>query len=304
MTEHTQGMNQWMGEKLSVSITIIGKHPEFVNSLRDALDETSHRISYHSESLMKVYTYKGDEKYGNWTDTLSIHKRNLDTIYIPAVQKNRIISVIEEFHKSGNHHYQKGIPHHLGIMFSGPPGTGKTSLIQALASHFDIHICYLHSSELRYIQNAMTLLPKNAWLVIEDIDSNNVTHHRTADNKKLEKITRIKKNGAIEQVDFALSQILNCWDGILASEGRILFITTNHPEKIDPALIRPGRIDVREEIGYVNRESLSLFCESFYGKTADFDIKPQTTVSDLQNAVIVDKLTFVDFKRKFVNIGA
>jgi hypothetical protein len=54
--------------------------------------------------------------------------------------------------------------------------TVLASRIQALASHFDVHICYLHSSELRYIQNAMALLPKNAWLVIEDIDSNNVTH--------------------------------------------------------------------------------------------------------------------------------
>jgi chaperone BCS1 len=71
---------------------------------------------------------------------------------------------------------------------------------------------------------------------------------------------------------------------ILASEGRILFITTNHPEKIDAALIRPGRIDIREEIGYVNRELLSLFCESFYGTAAYFDIRPQTTVSGLQNA--------------------
>jgi chaperone BCS1 len=302
MTEYTQGMNQWMGEKLSVRVTIMGKHPEFVNRFRDALDETSHRISYYNESLMKVYTYKGDEKYGNWTDTLSIHKRNLDTIYIPAVQKNRIISAIEEFHKSENEHYQKGIPHHLGIMFYGPPGTGKTSLIQALASHFDVHICYLHSSELRYIQNAIALLPKNAWIVIEDIDSNNVTHHRMDDNKETEKTTRINKSGTLEQFEFTLAQIMNCWDGMLASEGRILFITTNYPEKIDPALIRPGRIDVREEIGYVGREALSQFCESFYKKTADFDIKPQTTVSTLQNAVIVDKLTFENFKERFVNL--
>jgi chaperone BCS1 len=300
MTENSESTNSWMGEKLSVKIIIVGKHPEFVSSLRNALDETSHRISYHSESLMKVYTYKGDEKQGDWTDTLSIHKRNLNTIYISSVQKNRIISAIEEFHKSENEHYQKGIPHHLGIMLYGPPGTGKTSLIQALASYFDVHICYLHSSELRYIQNAMTLLPKNAWIVIEDIDSNDVTHLQAeGSNKETKKSTRINKNGTLEQIEFTLDQILNCWDGMLASEGRILFITTNHPEKIDPALIRPGRIDIREEIGYVNKESLSQFCESFYGKVTNFDIKPQTTVSELQNAVIVDKLNFEDFKIKF-----
>jgi chaperone BCS1 len=250
---------------------------------------------------MKIYTYKGDEKQGSWTDTLSIHKRSLDTIYIPAVQKKRIISVIEEFHKSEEYHYQKGIPHHLGVMLYGPPGTGKTSLIQALASYFDVHICYLHSSELRCVQNAMTLLPKNAWIVIEDIDSNDVTHLRTDNGaKEIKRSARINKNGTLEQVEFTLDQILNCWDGMLASEGRILFITTNHPEKIDPVLIRPGRIDIREEIGYVDKEALSQFCESFYEKTVDFDIKTQTTVSDLQNAVIVNKFNFEDFKAAFI----
>jgi chaperone BCS1 len=301
ITENSQNSNLWRGEKLSVKIVIPGRHPDFVNELRDVLDETFHRISYHSEYLMKIYTYKGDEKQGDWTDTLSIHKRSLDTIYIPTVQKRRIISVIEEFHKSETDHYQKGIPHHLGIMLYGPPGTGKTSLIQALASYFDVHICYLHSSELRYIQNAMTLLPKNAWIVIEDIDSNDVTHLQSdTSSKEITKSTRINKNGTLEQVEFTLDQVLNCWDGMLASEGRVLFITTNHPEKINPVLIRPGRIDIKEEIGYVNQESLSQFCESFYGITADFDIKPKTTVSDLQNAVIVNKLNFDDFKANFI----
>jgi chaperone BCS1 len=300
VTENSQGANSWMGEKLFVKIVILGKHPDFINELRDVLDETFHRISYRSESLMKIYTYKGDEKQGDWTDTLSIHKRRLNTIYIPETQKERIISSIEEFHKSENDHYKRGIPHHLGIMLYGPPGTGKTSLIQALASHFDVHICYLHSSELKYIQNAMTLLPKNAWIVIEDIDSNDVTHLQASDNiKEAKKSTRLNKNGMLEQVEFTLDQILNCWDGMLASEGRVLFITTNHPEKIDPVLIRPGRIDIREEIGYVGQEALSQFCESFYGRTADFNVKPQTTVSELQNAVIVNKLNFEDFKSKF-----
>jgi chaperone BCS1 len=293
--------NSWMGEKLLLKIIILGKHPKFINELRDVLDESFHRISYHNESLMKIYTYKGDEKQGDWTDTLSIHKRNLNTIYIPAIQKRRIISAIEEFYKSENDHYQKGIPHHLGIMLYGPPGTGKTSLIQALASYFDVHICYLHSSELRYIQNAMTLLPKNAWIVIEDIDSNDVTHLQVdTASKETKKSTRINKNGTLEQVEFTLDQVLNCWDGMLASEGRILFITTNHPEKINPVLLRPGRIDIREEIGYVGKEALSQFCESFYERTADFDIKPRTTISDLQNAVIVNKLNFDDFKANFI----
>jgi hypothetical protein len=300
MTENLQNTNSWMGESLFVKIIIIGKHPEFINELRDVLDETFHQISYYNKSLMKIYTYRGDEKHGDWTDTLSIHKRSLDTVYIPLVQKNRIISAIKEFHKSENKHYQKGIPHHLGIMLYGPPGTGKTSLIQALASYFDVHICYLHSSELKYTQNAMTLLPKNAWIVIEDIDSNNITHSKKESSSKEAKIsTRINKNGTIEQIEFTLDQILNCWDGMLASEGRILFITTNHPEKIDSVLLRPGRIDIREEIGYVEQESLSRFCESFYEKTANFDIKPRTTVSELQNAVIVDSLTFENFKVKF-----
>jgi chaperone BCS1 len=60
------------------------------------------------------------------------------------------------------------------------------------------------------------------------------------------------------------SGLLNAIDGVAAGEGRLLFATTNHPERLDPALIRPGRIDRRVEIGHADREQLARIFRRFF----------------------------------------
>lgn len=60
------------------------------------------------------------------------------------------------------------------------------------------------------------------------------------------------------------SGLLNCLDGVASTEERLVFMTTNYLDRLDPALIRPGRIDVKKEIGHATPHQLYLMFRRFY----------------------------------------
>ncbi|KAF4999102.1 hypothetical protein F66182_16285 [Fusarium sp. NRRL 66182] len=132
-------------------------------------------------------------------------------------------------------HNQRGIPYRYGILFEGPPGTGKTSLCIALAGRFKLKIFILNLSNITdsELQGLMSSLPEQCILLLEDIDSQKITNVRAAEPDA----------GKPLQPLLTLSGLLNAIDGVTASEGRILIMTTNLRDKLDDALTRPGRVD-------------------------------------------------------------
>jgi SpoVK/Ycf46/Vps4 family AAA+-type ATPase len=180
-------------------------------------------------------------------------------------------------------YHSKGIPHTLGFMFHGEPGCGKTSTIKAIANVGKRHIINIHLSEIKSKEQLNHLFFNdeiNVWdngkterytipvnermYVIEDIDAmGDIVLKR--DFKKPEvhkKEIKMDEFGNIiqepEQNPIDLSFLLNLLDGTLESEGRIIAITTNYPERIDRALIRPGRIDM---IVHFKKCSIKTLCE-------------------------------------------
>jgi chaperone BCS1 len=113
----------------------------------------------------------------------------------------------------------------------GPPGTGKTSFTQAIAGAKNFNLCYVNLSKEdlndesfnRMLQDA----PTKSILLLEDID-----------------VFKKREGGELYSRDLSFSGFLNALDGVRSQEGQILFMTTNHREKLDPALLRPGRTDV------------------------------------------------------------
>jgi len=162
---------------------------------------------------------------------------------------------------------------------------------------------YLSTQRLSSIEQAMANLPERSIIVVEDIDTNVLTHSRddkppllsnSKDSMPVELNNDSNESNGSDMKDLmamSLSDVLNALDGIFYTHGRILIATTNHPEKLDSALIRPGRIDLKVEIGFVNTEILDQFIKSFYPDIeidlTDFDIRDNISIAELQNMAML-----------------
>jgi len=150
----------------------------------------------------------------------------------------------------------RGIPYRRGYLLSGPPGCGKTSVVQALASHLglDIGLLSLTSDGLNdsEFRSLLAGTPPRTMILLEDVDC--VFVGRAAGDDKAARLT--------------FSGLLNAIDGVGAGEGRILVMTTNHPERLDPALIRPGRADRRCELSAPDASQASRLFHRFFPRAS------------------------------------
>jgi chaperone BCS1 len=147
-------------------------------------------------------------------------------------------------------------------LLHGLPGTGKTSFISALAGHFGYSICMLSLSERTLDDDRLNYLlnnaPPNCFVLLEDVDAAHVSRdlYENEQHRAYEGMTRV-----------TLSGLLNAIDGVTSTEQRLLFMTTNHVDRLDSALIRPGRVDVKQYFGNCDRTMLekvtTLFSQFF-----------------------------------------
>ncbi|MCA9058470.1 MAG: AAA family ATPase, partial [Planctomycetaceae bacterium] len=190
--------------------------------------------------------------YGSWQEQMRRLPRAPDSVVLHRGLLESLITDVREFLTRRDWYNARGVPYRRGFLLYGPPGTGKSSAVIAVATalRLDIAILSLVNSSLDDDDLCQLLsdCPRNAIVLIEDIDC--VFVERRAGEDKANKLT--------------FSGLLNGLDGVAAGEGRILFATTNHPERLDPALVRPGRIDRRELIGYADREQLHRLFLRFF----------------------------------------
>jgi len=133
-------------------------------------------------------------------------------------------------------------PHRRGMLLHGPPGCGKTSVIVTLAGHLGLGISILSLADPNITDSSLQArvadVPRNTLLLLEDIDAAFISRETGITGTA---------HGGLSQV--TLTGLINALDGIVASEARLTFLTTNYPDRLDPALIRPGRVDVKQYIG-------------------------------------------------------
>ncbi|KAM7427693.1 mitochondrial chaperone [Porites harrisoni] len=151
-----------------------------------------------------------------------------------------------------------GIPYRRGYLLFGPPGCGKSSFIQALAGELDYSICVMNLSDRSLsddrLIHLMSCAPQQSIVLLEDIDAAFV--------KRTDEKEEGKAYSYPNRVTF--SGLLNTLDGVASSEERLVFMTTNHLDRLDPALIRPGRVDLKQEIGLASKSQLYKMYRRFY----------------------------------------
>ncbi|KKY17718.1 putative mitochondrial chaperone bcs1 [Phaeomoniella chlamydospora] len=200
-------------------------------------------------------------------------KRPLESVVLDEGVKERIVADIQDFINSASWYYDRGIPYRRGYLLYGPPGTGKSSFIQALAGHLDYDIAILNLSERGLtddrLNHLLTVVPKRTIVLLEDVDAafSNRRQQTDADGYRGANVT--------------FSGLLNALDGVASAEERILFLTTNHVERLDEALVRPGRVDMTVRLGEATRYQISKLWDRFYG---DLD------ASEKYKAEFLDKL--------------
>ncbi|KAE8010532.1 hypothetical protein FH972_006898 [Carpinus fangiana] len=254
-------------EVRSFQLSFHKKHKEMVlNSYLPNIVKVAKSMNQERKTL-KIFTVSYDSMYGNladlWTSTNLDHPATFATLAMDSEIKSFILKDLERFVQRKDYYRKVGKAWKRGYLLYGPPGTGKSSLIAAMANYlnFDIYDLELteigRNSELRRLLISMA---NRSILVVEDIDCTIELQDRTA-------VVAEPFSRNSHQTQVTLSGLLNFIDGLWSSCGdeRIIVFTTNHKEKLDPALLRPGRMDVHVHMSYCTPCGFRLLVANYLG---------------------------------------
>jgi chaperone BCS1 len=187
----------------------------------------------------------------SWSATSWQHQRPLGSLVLAEGVLEDVLADLRAFYRSGAWYAERGIPYRRGYLLHGPPGTGKTTMVLALAGELRLSVSVLSLSSRLMSDDALRelvdALPAATLLLIEDVDCV-FKDHRSTDL----------------HTGVTLSGLLNALDGVSSRDGRVLFMTTNHPERLDAALIRPGRVDRKVELGHATPDQARRLFLWFY----------------------------------------
>ena len=193
--------------------------------------------------------------YGGWRRVGAVTARPLSTVFTNGVGSN-LVEDLKWFQDNPNWYRDRGIPWRRGFLLYGPPGNGKSSLIRAVANELGMAIGTINLSEGisdSALHECLSEAGPETLIVMEDVDCIFDQRETTDD--------------ASDKLSF--SGFLNAVDGVASSEGRVIAMTTNHPEMIEPALKRPGRCDRSEYVGPPNQHQVKLMFMNFFPDCAE-----------------------------------
>lgn len=279
--------------KESYTVVTIGRKQDTVRTL---LTEAAGIIK--KENVTDIYTWSDW-----WNLSCSREMRGPQTIVLKDGQFERINDDINQFKSSSEWYFSKGVPYRRGYLFFGEPGTGKTSVISVLSG---IHKAAIYILSINGVKNdnailrAVQSVPVGSFILIEDVDAaKNFNKRKPKKQKKPEKIVETTGELNAEDSDsmgVTLSGLLNAIDGVGSKDGRILFMTTNYPEKLDDALIRPGRIDVKEEISLFGIDETRRMIKMFYEDAEDNQINKAASLVKTPISPAVLQNIFMKYK--------
>ena len=246
-------------EKISIS-TLLSANAKIIQDLiAEAIEHANSKAKDH----IRIFGFTGSWKH-EWTCTLYKKPRWFDSVVLDKSVSVKLIEDVHIFLRSKEWYAKMNIPYRRGYLLHGPPGCGKTSFCHALASKLQLDICLLDLSDSNLNDSSLTGLIRNAPLrslvILEDVDSVYIKRD-------------VKSDENVRHSNVSFSGLLNAIDGISAQEGRILIMTTNHMEKLDPALVRPGRCDVKITFCNASHEQLATMFLRFFPDSQDNAIR-------------------------------
>ncbi|KAF1861938.1 hypothetical protein Lal_00026425 [Lupinus albus] len=222
------------------------------------------------ERVLKMHTLNTSYHHNGKWDSINLeHPSTFDTLAMESELKKEVIEDLDRFVKRKEFYKRVGRAWKRGYLLYGPPGTGKSSLIAAMANYlkFDIYdlqlVNIVRDSDLR---NLLLATANRSILVIEDIDCTvDLPNRRHGDGRKQSEVQVGSPNS------LTLSGLLNFIDGLWSSCGdeRIIIFTTNHKERLDPALLRPGRMDKHINMSYCSYEGFKVLASNYLEISSD-----------------------------------
>lgn len=243
------------GEEITISCFgwSVGPVKTFIETCREYAER---------QTQFFVIIYSRD-RYGlAWKPKARKPIRLLDTVHFDNNLKQSLLADIRNYldPKTQMRYQSRSMPYRRGYLFYGPPGTGKSSLSVAIAGEFGLDLYEVKVPSVATdadLEQMFQEIPPRCVVLLEDIDAVWV------DRSNAEKSALDNKTGT-NTSNCTLSGLLNVLDGVGSQEGRIVIMTTNRPDQLDNALIRPGRVDMKVFLGKISRESAAeMFVRMF-----------------------------------------
>ncbi|XP_037822697.1 mitochondrial chaperone BCS1-like [Lucilia sericata] len=236
----------------SVTLTAFGRNKQLYF---DILEDARQLALEATEGKTIMYTAMGPEwrPFGH-----PRRRRPVSSVVLDKGVSEQIISDCKEFISNSQWYTDRGIPYRRGYLLYGPPGCGKSSFITALAGELEYGICLLNLSERGLtddrLNHLLNVAPEQSIILLEDVDAAFASREDVS-----------KQSAAYDGLNrVTFSGLLNCLDGVASTEARIVFMTTNYLDRLDPALIRPGRVDMQTYVGFCTEYQLVEMFNRFY----------------------------------------
>jgi mitochondrial chaperone BCS1 len=220
------------------------------------MEECLQEYLARSERKTAIFEHREDR----WIRMGSRNIRPLSTVIVNAKVKKSMADDVKEFLEPVSRlwYSKKSMAYRRGYLLSGPPGTGKSSLCFSVAGEFDLDIYIVSIPDVtdRILRDLFDKLPERCMVLLEDIDAVGISRLDTESDDSKKSTGLLKPKPPLTPL-LTLSGLLNRLDGVSSPEGRVVVMTTNHVEKLDEALTRPGRVDRKIEFELADKDVIS-----------------------------------------------